>query len=176
MRIRQLTDDDIDRFVEDLWLPFSREMERTGEWNELATDVDLHAEAVAHRREQLTDEDVQTWVAVDPDSRRGDDPTQAFDGYVSASYRESPAVFARGNRIHVDELFVHEAYRGTDLASDLLDLAHDWAVELGCEELTLSVGEPNDRAQAFYEREGFTTRRRRMARPVEKPERSAERL
>ncbi|MFB6234714.1 MAG: GNAT family N-acetyltransferase [Halopenitus sp.] len=176
MRIRRLTSDDVHQFVEDLWLPFAREMESNGEWNELATDVDLHAQAVAYRRDRLTDGDARTWIAVDPDGARADDSADAFAGYASASYRESPPVFARGNRIHVDELFVHEAYRGTDLASDLLDLAHDWAVELGCEELTLSVGEPNDRAQAFYEREGFTIRRRRMARPVEKPERSAERL
>ena len=80
MQIRRLTSHDVPRFVEDLWLPFSREMESKGDWNELATDVDLHAEAVQYRREQLATEDVRTWVAVDPDGRQGDDSADAFAG------------------------------------------------------------------------------------------------
>lgn len=175
MRIRRLTSDDVSRFVEKLWLPFSREMESNGDWNELATDVDLHAEAVAYRRDRLADGDTRTWVAVEPDSSRVEDSTEAFAGYLRASYHESPPVFARGNRVHVDGLFVHEEYRGTGLASDLLDRARDWAVDRDCEELTLSVGAPNDRARAFYEREGFGVRRCRMACPIARDD-AAERL
>lgn len=175
MQIRRLTSHDIPRFVAELWLPFAREMESKGDWNDLATGVDLHAEAVAYRRERLADEDVQTWIASDPDGGRGDDSPAALAGYVSASYRESPSVFARGDRIHTDGLFVHEEYRGTGLASDLLDRPHDWATDRDCEELTLTVGDPNDQARAFYEREGFEARRHRMARPVETAEGSADR-
>lgn len=176
MRIRQLTPKDVGQFVEHLWLPFAREMESTGEWNRLATDVDLDAEAREYRHQQLADDNVRTWIAVD-DSSAGPtaSPHREFAGYLAASYHESPPVFARGNRVHVDGLFVHEEYRGTGLASGLLDRARDWGVDRDCEELTLSVGAPNDRARAFYEREGFEVRRCRMACPIARDD-AAERL
>jgi len=168
MQFRRLTDEDVSRFVEELWLPFAREMEGYGEWNELADDVDLAAAASEYRREQLADDDQRTWIAVDElDPAVPSESGAEFAGYIAASRRESPPVFARGAKVHVDGLFVNERYRNTGLASDLLSRARDWAADLDCEELTLSVGEPNDRARAFYEREGFETRRHRMATPLD---------
>lgn len=177
MEIRQLTADDVDRFVETLWLPFAREMESYGEWNRLAEDVDLETESREYRRKQLADEDVRIWVAVDATSDTKMDSeadSGEFAGYVAASYHESPPVFARGNRVHFNGVFVHERYRGTDLATDLVACARDWARHLDCEELTVSVGGPNDRARAFYEREDFDVRRHRLACQVETTDASAE--
>ena len=143
--------------VEDLWLPFAREMEPVADRNRLDDDVDLVAAGVEHRADRLDDEAV-TWVAV----ADGD-----LVGYVAASVESSAPVFAAGDRLHVGELYVREPYRGEGVAGDLLDRVDGTAAARGCERVTLDVDVGNERARAFYEKRGFAVARHRMVDRVE---------
>jgi ribosomal protein S18 acetylase RimI-like enzyme len=58
---------------------------------------------------------------------------------------------------HVVSVYVASAYRGTGLASEMLDAVRRWAThEAGLNRLHLFVHEHNGRAAAFYRRYGFT--------------------
>lgn len=57
----------------------------------------------------------------------------------------------------LNEIFVHEAHRGTGLADALLEAVIDEARDqpLPMDRIVLDVAPSNDRAQAFYARHGF---------------------
>lgn len=61
MEIRPLRADEVDRLIEELWLPFASEMAELDAYNALADDV-LDA-ARAYRRSNLADSDTATFVA-----------------------------------------------------------------------------------------------------------------
>ncbi|MFB6301147.1 MAG: N-acetyltransferase family protein [Halobacteriales archaeon] len=58
----------------------------------------------------------------------------------------------------LNEIYVEPDHRGSDVADDLMAVALEFArdQELPLERLVLDVDRENDRAQAFYERHGFT--------------------
>ena len=153
MEIRRLREEDVRPLVEELWLPFAREMEPVAERNRLADDLDLVAAGVEHRADRLDDDEAATWVALD-----GGD----LVGYAAASVESSAPVFAAGDRLHVGELYVREPYRGEGVAGDLLDRVDRTAAARGCERVTLDVDVGNERARAFYEKRGFDVARHRM--------------
>lgn len=158
MEIRVPRDDEIRAFVAELWLPYHRELQSIAERHELADDVDLVAEETAYRRDRFDEDGHRTWIAVD-----GDD----FAGFLTADREGSPSVFARPDRLVVNDIFVREPYRGTGLATALLNRAADWAADRGLDELVLSVHVENDRARAFYRKHGFEPIRQRMAVPLD---------
>ena len=151
--VRRLREEDVRPLVEDLWLPFAREMEPIADRNALADDVDLVAAGVEHRRDRLDDDEAVTWVAVDDGE---------LVGYAAASVESSAPVFAAGERLHVGELYVREPYRGEGVAGDLLDRVDATAAARDCERVTLDVDVANERARAFYEKRGFSIARHRM--------------
>ena len=151
--VRRLREADVRPLVEDLWLPFAREMESVAERNRLADDVDLVESGVEHREERLDDDEAVTWIAVDDGE---------LVGYAAASVESSAPVFAAGDRLHVGELYVREPYRGGGVAGDLLDRVEETAAARGCERVTLDVDVGNERARAFYEKRGFDVARHRM--------------
>lgn len=157
------------RYVEDLWLPYHRELAATVDGHALADGVDLVAEEVAFRLDCLGSESYRAWVAVDGGETDG--PIAVADGdlvgFVTTDIESSPTVFDTPDRLVVGDLYVREPYRGTGLAADLLDRAARRARSAGCEELALDVDVGNDRALAFYEKYGFETVRRRMSVPIE---------
>lgn len=157
--VRRLREGDVRPLVEDLWLPFAREMEPIAERNALADDVDLVAAGVEHRRDRLDDDEAVTWVAV-AEGGTGDDGRLV--GYIAASVASSAPVFAAGDRLHVGELYVREPHRGEGVAGDLLDRVDAAAAARGCERVTLDVDVGNERAKAFYEKLGFSVARHRM--------------
>ena len=57
----------------------------------------------------------------------------------------------------LNELFVHESARGTELADDLLEAAYECArdQDLPVDRIALDVGMKNERAASVYRREGF---------------------
>lgn len=171
MEIRPLLPDEaaVRRYVEELWLPYHRDLEATVDAHALADDVDLVAEEVEFRLDLLEEESYRAWIAVDAtrDERsRGDVALADVDGdlvgFVTTDVDESPTVFDRLNRLIVGDIYVREPYRGTGLARDLIDRAAERAREAGCANLTLDVDVDNERAVAFYEKLGFETHRRRM--------------
>ena len=157
MRIRPITERDVPELVDDLWLPFAEEMGDIDDYDRLADDVDVRAEALDYRRRQLTDDDVQTFVAVDD---------EALVGYTTVSYSEAPPVFARDSAAKVKDLYVAPDARGEGLGTTLLERAHEWARARDCSHVSLSVHARNDAARSCYESMGYETRYVKMDRPV----------
>ncbi|MFC6723936.1 GNAT family N-acetyltransferase [Halobium palmae] len=157
------------RFVEELWLPYNRELEATAEEFSLAADVDLVAEELPFRLDRVDTEGYRLWVAVDgaADAASLADADGEFAGFVAAELDEAPSVFDRPDRLFVCDIYVREPYRGTGLATDLFDRLGEWARETGCEEFSLDPHADNDRALAFYEKLGFETTQYHMVASVE---------
>jgi ribosomal protein S18 acetylase RimI-like enzyme len=167
MDIVRLPDDEaaIRRFVETLWLPYSREREARIDGFALAEGVDLVAEELEHRLGRHEAEGYRAWVAVDGthDSHELADSDAEFVGFVTTDVDESPSVFDRPDRLVVGDIYVLERLRGTGLARELLARASRRARESGCAELRLEVDVDNDRALSFYEKSGFETVRYTMS-------------
>ncbi|WP_416840574.1 GNAT family N-acetyltransferase [Haloferax sp. DFSO52] len=157
MRIRPITRDEITELVDDLWLPFAGEMGDIDEYDALAEDVDVRAEALDYRRTQLDDDETQTFVAVSDDE---------LVGYTTVAYSESPPVFARDSGAKVKDLYVAPEARGEGLGTSLLERAHEWGRDRGCARISLSVHARNDAARSCYESMGYETRYVKMDRPL----------
>lgn len=183
MEIRRLRADEevVRRYVEELWLPYRRELESRVDGQALADGVDLVAEEVSFRLEHLEREHHRTWIAVDDATDRGQvDGSEAagrggavdaadngggtgtFAGFVATDLDAAPPVFDRADRLHIGDVYVREPYRGTGLARRLFDRAARRARELECHEISLDVDVDNERALTLYEKLGFETRRLRM--------------
>jgi len=72
-------------------------------------------------------------------------------GYIAGVKSESPDIYARGSRTHVDGLYVVEEHRREGVASALFDRIADWARAEGCEFLGVSAHVDNDAAVAMYD-------------------------
>jgi GNAT superfamily N-acetyltransferase len=155
-RVRRLREGEVDRLVDELWLPFADEMAAVDDYNELVGEAAAREHGIGYRHEQLADEDSRVWIAENGD----------WLGFVRASVSASPPVFARGPALRVGELYVVPEARGEGVADALLDRALDWGEERDCERAGLSVNADNDRARAFYDRRGFETRRLKLDRPL----------
>lgn len=170
MHLHALPADDaaVRRYVEALWLPYQRELASIVDDHALADDVDLVEAELDYRLAQLEDDDHRICVAVDDvaadalDRQSLTDGTGTLAGFVITTVNDSPPVFDRPNRLVVDDLYVRDPYRGTGLARRLLERAADQAHEAACPQLALDVDVDNDRAIAFYDRQGFEPLRRRL--------------
>lgn len=156
------------RYVEELWLPYHRDLEAAVADHELADGVDLVAEELPFRLDRLADDGYELYVAVedataDADLAAGDGD---LAGFVATELDESPSVFDRPDRLVVGDIYVEASRRGTGLAERLLDRAAERARDAGCAELALDADVDNDRALAFYEKQGFEVRRYRMTASV----------
>jgi len=172
MGIRPLRADEVAALVDDLWLPFAAEMGDVDDYDALAEDVDARAEALDYRTEQVDAEGVQTFVAVaDGESSSGsetgpDSAEGSLRGYVTVAASESPPVFARGSVAKVKDLYVAPPARGEGVGTALLERAHEWGRDRGCERAALSVHADNDAARSCYESMGYETRYLKLDRPL----------
>jgi len=161
------------RYVEELWLPYNRNLEATVDRHALATDVDVVDEEIEFRMGRLESAGYRAWIAVDrpPDASGADLDIATGDGdlvgFVTTEVEEAPTVFDRPDRLVVGDIYVREPHRGTGLARRLVDRAAERAREAGCAELVLDVDVDNERALGFYEKLGFETYRHRMSIPVD---------
>lgn len=176
MEIRLLPADEaaVRRYVEELWLPYHRDLEATVDAHALADDVDLVAEEIEFRLDRLEAESYRAWVAVDEnpnaDANDGVDVVDGdgdLAGFITTDIDESPTVFDRPDRLVIGDIYVREPYRGEGLARDLVDRAAERAREMDCAELALDVDVDNERANSFYEKLGFETYRRQMTLSVD---------
>ena len=170
-------DDALRRYAAELWLPYHRE---------LAERVDAHALAdwpderfvernVAFTRNRLEEAGGRGWVAatapddadVDPATAPVTHPDLELTGLLLTSVDECPDPFDRPDRLVVGELYVAEAHRGSGLADRLMERAERDARERDCGELRLDVDVDNERAMAFYEKQGFEPYRKQLTRLVD---------
>jgi ribosomal protein S18 acetylase RimI-like enzyme len=156
------------RFAEELWLPYHRDLEAAVEAHSLVDDVPLDEE-VEFRLDRLESDSYRAWVAVEGE------PTDAplaeverdFVGFVTVEVDECPPVFDRPDRLKIGDFYVRESQRGAGLARDLLERAVEYAREADIPELSLDVDADNERALAFYEKVGFEPHRHYMTAAVE---------
>jgi ribosomal protein S18 acetylase RimI-like enzyme len=153
------------RYVEDLWVPYHRDLEATVSSHALADDLDLVEQEVRFQLEKLEAEQYDVWIARSPPDDVAENNTDAADlvGFVTTDVDTAPPVFDRPKRLVVGDVYVTDAYRGTGLVDELFERAAERARDARCSELVLDVDVDNDRAIACYEKLGFETARRRMA-------------
>ncbi|WP_049972436.1 GNAT family N-acetyltransferase [Haladaptatus cibarius] len=152
MRIRRLRATELVRFVDDLWLPFAREMAAMDEFDTLA-EHGVRANVFSYIKDRYSDDDIATFVADDGDE---------LVGYVTVEKRASPPVFVRGPRGYIDSLYVVRSRRESGIATRLMLRAESWARRQGCEYLSLDVHADNEIAQSLYRRDEFEIKRHRM--------------
>lgn len=162
--------DAVRRYVEELWLPYHRDLQKVVDRHSLADDeVDVVAEETEFRLDLLESDTHEIWVAVDWNEDTDADSDADFAvldatlaGYVTTDVDDSPTVFDNPARLVVGDIYVKEPYRGTGLARELMECAAERARTNGIPELRLDVDVDNERARAFYEKLGFETYRHQM--------------
>lgn len=152
METSPLQEDELELFIDELWLPARREMTAMREYR-LAEDV--RQEGLTRQRSRFSDEDFATYLA-----HRG----WHLLGYVIAEVQTPPPFFEQIRECHITELFVREDARRRGVAAELLDTAEDWGRAHGCELLDLHVDEGNRAAKALYEKRGYVVERYNMKR------------
>jgi ribosomal protein S18 acetylase RimI-like enzyme len=157
------------RFVEELWLPYQRDLEAAVDSHVMAEEIDVD-EIVGFLADYLDASNKRLWVALDDI----DDPTgpitdldATFAGFLTTSLQTPPSKYATPDRLSLGNIYLDPAYRGTGLADDLVARGIQHAREDGAEQLTLEVAADNDRALAYYEKVGFEVSRYTMRVPVE---------
>lgn len=86
------------------------------------------------------------------------------EGYcfcIRKSTKADPVLWDQ-EELYIDDLCVDEASRGKGTAQALYAHVVAYARETGCDSVTLNVWEGNDRARAFYEKQGLTPRKTMM--------------
>ncbi|OYR40013.1 MULTISPECIES: N-acetyltransferase [unclassified Halorubrum] len=184
------------RYVAELWLPYHRDLAERVDGHALADrpEGELIAEETDFRLDRLREDDYRLWVVSVAAAGGSDEPVDAaaldsegpgaldpaapaapgvpgpdrdLVAFVSTGVDACPVVFDRPDRLVVGDLYVSAAFRGTGLADRLMERAAIDARERDCEELRLDVDADNERALAFYEKQGFEAYRERLTRPVE---------
>lgn len=162
----------IRRYVEELWLPFNREMGKVVEAHGLSSEFDIEAE-IEWQIDRFDTPDTRLWVAlddVDDSTAPLEEIDATFAGFISVSLDTSPSSFDWPDRLVIGDFYVAELYRGERLADQLVGRALQFAREDGCEQLALEVDVDNERALAYYEKLGFEVGKYRMRVPVEEIE------
>jgi ribosomal protein S18 acetylase RimI-like enzyme len=181
MQLRTLPpeEDSIDRFLDELWLPYHRDLEDAVEAHALATDLEgdtSREERIEFWIDNLEPETARAWIAVEDggDADAGAvaggqiaDLDPELVGFVTTFVDECPDVFERPDQLLIGDFYVAAEYRGSGLARQLVERAAQRAEEAGCPELTLNVDVDNERALAFYEKMGFEPLRHKLRADVE---------
>ncbi|WP_459876307.1 GNAT family N-acetyltransferase [Halorubrum gandharaense] len=188
MELRRLPPDEdvLRRFARECWLPYHRDLAAASASHALADwDDDRIVEAnVDFYRGQFEEDGRRGWLAVvpagdadggeegdedvaDPATAALTDPDIELVAHLLTEADEAPAVFDRPDRLVVGDIYVREPYRGTGLADRLVERAAADAREHGCGELRLDVDAGNERALAFYAKQGFETYRKQLTRDVD---------
>lgn len=139
MNIREPTPGETDVINQELLLPgFCASEDRDPEFNEL-DEAGLNDSGCEY---WLGDEEKTLFVAEIDDE---------LVGYASAGTFENAPIYARGLRAHADGLYVKEAHRRQGIASALVDQVEQWAKEMNCEYLGVTVHAANENAKTLYE-------------------------
>lgn len=171
-------EDSMRRFVDELWLPYNRDLETAVDSHVMAADVDVD-EIVEFRTDYFDDPSRRLWVALDgagASTSALSEVDATFAGFLGTSLHTSPSKYETADRLSLGNLYVDPAYRGTGLADDLVARAVQHAREDGASELTLQVDVDNEHALAYCEKLGFDVARYQMRAPVDELQLDAEGL
>lgn len=105
--------------------------------------------------ELLKDPNRPIFVAV------GEHGVEGYCFCARKSIRDDPILLDQ-EELYIDDLCVDESSRGKGAAQALYAHAVAYARQIGCDSITLNVWEGNDRARAFYEKQGLTPRKTMM--------------
>lgn len=155
--------------MEELWLPFNRELGEVVEAQGLSSEFDIEEE-IEWQIDRFDTSDSRLWVAlddVDDSTAPLEEIDATFAGFVSVDLETAPSTFDWPDRLVIGDFYVKELYRGDGLADQLVARAVQFARENGCEELALEVDIDNERALAYYKKLDFEVGRYRMRVPVE---------
>jgi ribosomal protein S18 acetylase RimI-like enzyme len=171
MHIRRVRneEDSMRRFVEELWLPYQRDLETSVDSHVMAEAINVD-EIVEFLADYLDAATKRLWVALDDvDDLTGPiaDLDATFAGFLTTSLQTPPSKYATPDRLSLGNFYVDPAYRGTGLADDLVARGIQHAREDGAEEFSLNVAADNDRALAYYEKLGFNVARYEMRVPLD---------
>lgn len=64
--------------------------------------------------------------------------------------------------LYIDDICVDEEVRGKDIGKALFDFVRNYAISLGCHNITLNVWEGNDAAFGFYKKMGMRVQKTGM--------------
>jgi ribosomal protein S18 acetylase RimI-like enzyme len=81
-------------------------------------------------------------------------------GYIVLTY--DYGLESGGREAFIDELYLHESYRGQGIGRKTIEFAEQFCAANGIGALLLGVEPENTAAQAFYQKVGFEDRRLRM--------------
>ncbi|WP_435358114.1 GNAT family N-acetyltransferase [Haloarchaeobius sp. DFWS5] len=163
------------RYVEELWLPYNRTLETAVASHALVdwSDDDIVEAEIDFRLGKLEAEGYELVVAVDDDADPADDDVALadtpgdFTGFIATELNPAPPIFDQPDRLKIGDIFVREPYRGSGLASDLVDRVVERARDENYPELALDVDVDNERALAFYDRIGFEPHRHTLTASVD---------
>lgn len=113
----------------------------------------------------LNDEKTPVLAAVDDDDR--------LLGYAFCVFKEvrNDNILTDNKSLYIDDLCVDERFRGKGIGGALYRAVKAFALEHGCDSLTLNVWSCNTAALAFYQQCGFTPQKTVMEEKIrfEKP-------
>jgi ribosomal protein S18 acetylase RimI-like enzyme len=154
MEISPLQADDLEAFVDELWLPAQREMAAVSE-HTIADDI--RDDGLSYRRSRLANDEAVTFLARDG---------AELLGYVAAEVQTPPPVLQQVRECHVSELYVREDARRQGLGAALLERIETWAATQECEWVDLNVDAENHPARELYEAEGYDVMRHNLKKAV----------
>ena len=116
-----------------------------------ATDPEFDALAA----DALDDPGIGFWRDHDDRTLFVADVQSALVGVVTGRYTPSPPIYARGDRVHCDGLYVLPPFRRRGIADALVDRLERWGRDRGAEYASLQVHVDNDPAREFWTDAGY---------------------
>lgn len=150
MEISPLQEDELETFIDELWIKAQHEMATVSE-HTLVDDI--RSDGLSHRRSRLSDDDSITFLARDGNR---------LIGFLAAEIQTPPPIFQQVRECHIDELFVSEEARRQGIATKLLERGEEWADRHDRERLDLNVHHENHSAKRLYEKVGYNVKRYNM--------------
>ena len=92
------------------------------------------------------------------------DENDELIGYAFCVLKEQPTspFMVPFKSIYIDDLCVDSNYRGQHIGEQLFDFIKEEAKRLCCYEISLNVWAGNDSAEAFYEKMGMKTQKKKL--------------
>ncbi|NKE38087.1 GNAT family N-acetyltransferase [Natronococcus sp. JC468] len=108
--------------MEELWLPYRRELGEVVESQGLSSEFDIETEIEWHI-DRFETADSRLWVALD-DVDDSTTPLEEIDaifaGFISVDLETAPSAFDWPDRLVIGDFYVRELYRGAGLADQLV--------------------------------------------------------